>query len=103
MKRLFAPLGLLSLGISSAASASYVDGMALSRYCGRTDPFHSRCTAYIAGVVDSSDRGRCVPEGTDIQVVARVVRDHLDKVKNPISHNAADLVKEALEGAYPCE
>ena len=103
MKRIFASLGLASLLVAGAASAGYVDGMALRRYCDRTDPFHSRCTAYVAGVADASGHGRCIPEGTDIQVVARKVRDHLDEVENPMAHTASDLVKQALQGAYPCQ
>ena len=103
MKCFFVFLGLSTLLAASAASAGYVDGMALRRYCDKTDPFNSRCTAYIAGVLDDSDRARCLPEGTDLQVLAKVVRDHLDKVENSNRHNAAGLVKQAIDGAYPCQ
>lgn len=103
MKRLLASLGLASLLVAAAASAAYVDGMALRRYCDRTDPFHSRCTAYVSGVVDATGHDRCIPDGTDIQVVAKAVRDHLDEVENPALHSAADLVKEALDASFACE
>ena len=102
MKRFFGLLGLFSLVAAGAASAAYVDGMALRRYCEETDPFNSRCTAYIAGVLDSMDHARCLPKGTGLQQVARAVRDHLDTVADPRSQNAAVLVKQVLNSAYPC-
>ena len=120
-----AAFGVASIATASPASAEYLSGNVLYRYCTGTEGSFSQasqsllCSSYIQGAHDGLEaagkyvsfkanmeedpiRVVCVPSGVETGQLKEIVVAHLRD--NPADRNlsASVLVLAALAKAYPC-
>ncbi|SRR6266436_68773 len=99
------------LGMADEASAGFLDGNALYRYCTATDAFsQGACIGYVDGVADlmgfSDDvakRPQCIPVSVQAQQVVDVVVKFLRDNPADRNYNADSLVFAAIHQAWNCK
>ena len=86
----------------------YMAGMMLQRYCLNNDNgiMIGKCAGYIKGAADAHADSFCPPEWVTDDEEVTVVKKYFKLPGNTIGsvdRNAADVVAEALQEAFPCK